>query len=717
MEFKMKRALSIFLIFSLVFSSLLITSCKNKEEEKEVVTGVDGRTVFVYSSSSAELYEPGFSIYIKSAIAADDCIYLVVEKFSNDLSTHEVALQKRSFDGEFVSEFELSSDVNVYSNCFVKNGAFYTLSWANSLMKFDLSTGELTNSILLNSGALGVNECDDGYVVLFAGKIEKFNDNDEVIGTIENDSWEQYYGNTSYYADGDNEYVVSGLGLYPKYYELDFENESSYMVFDTRNLNSEIYGASSNYYFDNTGEYLMDFKNSTMTPLAIWNEMNLQPCKYSDDEPVYIGIDNEHFMQVFNYQNGIAQLVYYTYECDEDFSMREPLVVGGFNCRNDLALNWAIYQFNTSQNEFRAYIEDYSEEFGYSTNSDAASSLASLIQYFNSGNAPDVFYGNFFDYDGFADSGMILNISDYMDDDFENRFSGITESVRNLMMDEDGNCYRIFASYQIEGYFAPASILGDRTDMSLEEVFSLSEELGIMPFDRCVSSDIVHNSVFYSSHDENFTSEELEEILEYAYEYGFVDIFAANPPTLSRVTVNDYLLWDKTIFSLNFLEDDYKETGETFTYIGYPSLEGSVHPIIPFGQMAISSSTEYPEECAKLLYYLLDDEVQFLSFNSSMFPVDNTVLDKYLTYAQDNRNIPEEDYLYASSFEIYTGASEASVESLRSTINHIDCLEYHDWGMSEIIIEEVNSYYTENKPVSVIALSLYSRINVYLSEE
>ena len=49
-------------------------------------------------------------------------------------------------------------------------------------------------------------------------------------------------------------------------------------------------------------------------------------------------------------------------------------------------------------------------------------------------------------------------------------------------------------------------------------------------------------------------------------------------------------------------------------------------------------------------------------------------------------------------------------------IEAVDTVQYFDWGLADIIDDEVNSYFIQNKPVDENAQSLYSRIELYLSE-
>ena len=49
-------------------------------------------------------------------------------------------------------------------------------------------------------------------------------------------------------------------------------------------------------------------------------------------------------------------------------------------------------------------------------------------------------------------------------------------------------------------------------------------------------------------------------------------------------------------------------------------------------------------------------------------------------------------------------------------INSTDMIMAFDWGIKNMIYEEMNAYYRDNVPIENVANALYSRLSVYVSE-
>jgi len=112
--------------------------------------------------------------------------------------------------------------------------------------------------------------------------------------------------------------------------------------------------------------------------------------------------------------------------------------------------------------------------FGYLTSAEAESKTAELIQYFNQGNAPDIFYGETFDYNYFGLNGMVVDMSGYMEND-EAVKNQISDNIMNAFTNEDGSCYRVFSSYMMDGFFGLADNF-ESNDISWDELREMFPE-------------------------------------------------------------------------------------------------------------------------------------------------------------------------------------------------------------------------------------------------
>ncbi len=640
--------------------------------------------------------------------------YVIVQSFPLDSSDVRNTLRCIDKSGTTISETELSAGMNIYVGSDISDGQLLYVTYSGELEKADIKTGEIVSSLPSDNQLCGVYVCNDGYVLLSVGRIDKYDKEDRLIASIENPDWCYYNGYRTFYSDNGKYYLLSDTGFRWKYYELDFDNSTSRMIYDPTAEDPYVLSCSGKYIFDEDGEYLIDFKDSKKISLAKWSEMDLMPPQYTRSNPNYIGVDNDSFLQIYNYDNGTAQLVIYNYEEGVDYNDRTVITVGGFNCRYDLPLNWAIYRYNTSQTEYRVVIEDYSDEFGWDSAEQAISQRAALLKYFSEGNTPDIFYGDYFDYDSLAESGEVLDMNQYMSDELHDRLEGITPSIRRLMIMDNGECYRLFSSYQIEGYISSFDI---GKDQSIDDVIKLAYDNNVSLISNESASSLAKHAIQFSLCDSGpFNVQDIQHILEYAFEFGYQDSTEITGSELNGITVNDYLLWNANVYSVLRMYDIVRDCKTDFVYVGYPTLSGSKHVIIPFGQVAVSSSADHPEECVSFISYLLDDEVQDLNNLGCYIPVNDKSMRKMVDYSLSHSSIPEEDYEYYLYLSIQNEIDDKTADCFYDLIDSVDTVRYYDWGVEGIITEEIETYYTQDKTAEQIADVLYSRLKVYVQE-
>lgn len=716
MHYKKYRLVSIFMLAIMVLNMLLFAACNKPETASSEVNDADSRISHHYSSRSVDLFKKDWETYAYNAIEYQGKYYVVTVRYPIDLESNDmfnVVLTKISASGEIESEIELNRNINYYVGSDIVDGRFFYVTMDGKLEAIDLDTGELIFSEQHDSTLCGVCAGEDCYVVLAVGHIYKYNYDNQLIATIDNDEWSYYNSYRSYYEADGKSYLIADSDFGWKYYELDFDEKSSNLVYDPCIDNTTVVSCSGNCVFDSKGEYCLDLENSLSRPLALWSETDLQPPVYTDADPVYIAVDDNAFLQIYNYQNGIAQLVIYSYEITSDYSDRTILTVGGYNCNYDIMLQNAIYRFNTSQDEYRVVIEDYNDQFSFNSYSGAAAATAALIQYFNDGNAPDIFYGEAFDYNSFADSNMTLDIAEYISPDLQEKIDSFTPNIRDLMFDNNGKCYRLFSSYQLQSYF---SAYTEDNDITLSELTELSEELGIVPYYNAFAMNITENIIkFAVQNGKSFDVDDYREILEFAFTYGY-DINDYTGSVSGMTDASSSLLFDLSLYSVFELEDVVKHEEKPLIWVGNPSLDSSFHVINTFGEVAISSSTEYPEACCDFIACLFDDDVQDLANFSSMIPVVDPIMHKMLDYAQDHSLVADEDISYYNYISFEDECSPETVSLFLESVSSADSVRYYDWGLSAIIDEEVTSYYRDGKPVDEIASSLKSRIDLYLAE-
>ena len=710
MECKCRKIISILLALFILSSNICLTSCSSDEEDKVV----NGRSCNVYDGTTTEIYTENGYNEILSAFYSDGYYYAVVFCIRR-IGDNTTTLYRINQAGDIESSQELPVSYNQYAASDSYDGKFYYTTYDDRVEMLDLDSGEITQSDRMDSNILGVQVTSSNIYVLYQGRIMQYDYDWNVTGSIDNLEWSFYNMNKPVYEHEGKLYAIAGDFSAQTYYELDFENSSSETVFNPRSAGydyaAEYYGQ---YMFDKNGEYLLDLDDFTRITLADWNGINMPPpsyntlCKYS-------AIDNEHFIVCYNYDVGLCEMQIYTYNPDEDYSDKEAIVIGGFDCRDDVALNWAVYNFNTSQDEYRAYIEDYTIEFGWDGVGDVMDQQAALIQYFNEGNAPDIYYGDEFDYELFANNGTTIDMSQYLGEEFTSKMNTVTPSIRNLMINEDGSCNRLFAGYQMGGFIGVSSIVGDEQEVSIQDIEAMKDLTGGYVYNGELAEYIASEALMSSVSTANYSEEDIERILQYAYDYG-LEGFPNYYDDFSVATKDYYLLWHFSFFDLYYVEQAITGIRDRLTFIGYPTLDDSIHLVDPFGQMAVSSSAEHPEKCVELALHLFDENVQMACVTQCLVPVNDTVLENWFADSMNHRNISSDDIGYQLTIKQIPEVSQETVDDFRAAINSADAVSCNDSGLYCIIYEEVESYYSQGKPVGEIAKSLHSRINLYLSE-
>ena len=168
-----------------------------------------------------------------------------------------------------------------------------------------------------------------------------------------------------------------------------------------------------------------------------------------------------------------------------------------------------------------------------------------------------------------------------------------------------------------------------------------------------------------------------------------------------------------------FLPDSYRDMcincGTDLIYVGYPSLYGASHPLIPEAPMGISSGTEYPEACVDFLRFLYSDEVQSSIVEKGLIPSSADYIQKICEYSLDPDSVSADDPL-ASIVREWQAVPREMLDNYMRVLDQCDCVRMIDWSLMNIINEEIDSYETSGKTPEQIAESLGARLDLYVAE-
>lgn len=701
-------------LFSIIIILLCVTlcSCSQKNNEPDVVHRAYTSVDILFSTESD-------TISIRNVIKRDSEYYVLTQETNESDTGFEemIRIHKVSGDGTITESIDGPDDINYYVSMDItaQNELFY-VTMDNKAKAFDLDSGETTTLVESSEPLCGIISCEDGYVLMQIGKICKYGNDGSIKSIVENPEWKNYTGTRVYYEYEDESYLLAGESFASAYYRVDFDNSGSECIYSPYQENRAVRGISGQFFFDIDGLYKLD--QGEQVVLAKWNDIDLMPRRFTTGgDPLYFASDEDRFAIAYNYNGPIAELVIYEYDPSANIEDREPIVIGGYNCRNDDMLNWAVYKFNTSQDRYRAIIEDYAIDYGGEDITESAALEADLIKRFNEGDCPDIFYGNEFDYEALYSSGITESINPYLQDE-DDLLSGVTDSIRQLMIDSEGDCYRLFPCYAMQGYVTDLDLYESRSDMTIEDVNKLAEERNVRALypeaDLTILYSIIQGAI---DHGDISSENDIESLLYYAVTNGYPYGSFYNSPSDTAYTVNENVIVKSTIFSLSEFYSSEISNDSRLQFVGIPGVTDSYHVVVPGGQMALSSGASNPEACVDLMTLMIcDAEIQRLSFCNWMLPVNESILDECISYSVDQESVPEDDTFYRIYLNYQDDISEESVEDLLRAVDSADTVLSYDWGLMSIIENELYTYHNSGKSIEETAESLFNRLTLYREE-
>lgn len=565
---------------------------------------------------------------------------------------------------------------------------------------FNQKSGEVEAYLKPDFQATCYAPLNDGFVLLGSAKIAQYDHNRQLVRTIDMKTPE--YGELMFFEQNQHYYVHEMVGGRTTYYEVKFDIGTTQRIVGEQEISAMglFYGQ---YVFDNHGEYRIDFSNLQTKTLAKFSDMDFRPPKKTCVHREYIPLNDTHFVREYMYADGTAELLLFTYDPSIDYSKSENIVIGGYNISASDALKWAVYNFNTSQNDYRAVLVDYSEQFGFDDPKDAQKQRLALMKYFQEGHAPDMFFGYyFFDYEYMGKSGMVLDMRPYIENDDVFSFSEFSPSVEKMLNQKD-HIYQLFAGYSLNGLIGIHDIWTDDTDVSIFDLYDMAQSKNAIAY-YSTAEEIVIEALGYNFKElwseyrnrPEQLHEEIHRLLEIAYEIGGEDVLGVSYDELQNEKV---LLTPLMITGLRAYEMQVDGSECSLDFVGYPSLSGAVHLINPNDLVAISASGKHPDICWSIIREMFTEEAQEQVAISGTIPVHDKVLQNQCEEAANQKE-----------------TNPHIVDDFLRMAYSADTIVTYDWGVTDIIRDEVSSYYTQNRSIDQITNTLIERLNLYYEE-
>lgn len=720
------------LLIVIVVASLLLCSCSKSEEviETESASEIGSTTIENLCYNSTVVNLPDMSMVIDTQYL-EGAYYVFTKVYAKDYSDYHNELIEIK-DGVIQNTTVFDIDFIAAKMCDQNTVAM--ISGGNAII-YDLNTSTVTNQSVIDgftpnyySSILALS--DDGFVVAFDGNVILYDMDCNIVKRIG-------FSDITDVVDYFDGYLVLNQ-INPVAYNVDWDSNSVSFVGSVLGdfSSSEVWGkfVSGRYVFDDVSHdvYKIDNQDLSKTLCISGTNTLLYPGAPGTDDGVFIGIDDERYVVLHNSNVFNVELVIVEVDLDLNMSDREEIVLGGTNFAGSLYLDYLQYLYNSSQNEYRLVLDDYDlriEEAG-----SVEAFQLELMKDLSEGKTPDIYFGNFYDYNYLGRNGYVVDLVPLFESDSEISIEDLQPSVRNMIVNSDGTCYQLMSGYYVNGMVGLEDYFPS-SEVSIYDLNDLPQDINLYLGES--SSNLLDDALIYSIEEiveQNYkntgtydiTEEQLIDLIEYAVNYGCSpDAYLSSGSSFYTDVLDSTVLLSKDAYMISqfqMFRSDSLCAGKKLTFVGYPSLYGSVHLANPEALMAISSSTEHLDACWMFVKCLLSEEMQVEQISSSnqRYPVVTKVMENY-KYWIDNSSLLSADNLYKRAVKNLTPWNDGVVtdkdwEVYCEYAQVADTLIVRDFGLQAIVEQELADYYSANKSIEDIAKSMCIRINLYYHE-
>lgn len=389
-----------------------------------------------------------------------------------------------------------------------------------------------------------------------------------------------------------------------------------------------------------------------------------------------------------------------------------------------IQLSRLVSAFNDSSPDCKIDILDYSVY----DNADAPDQgLTRLNLDILSGKGPDIielsaFYPNFY-----SSKGLLQDLGPFLESE-ENL--GLNESLLRLL-EYNGGIYELVPAYDIYTLCGDESVVGSSGNLSLEQFYRLADAYGLpallgpgMTRSEFIQWYLVFESslVDYDRGSCNFTGSDFVKMLE---------LSASLPESTPDNTENLFaeLYTGSCLLALTGMSSDpvgtvaYLDTifsGDA-RFVGFPTAEGSGTVIEPVLRLGMASGSDSKEQVWDFFSFLLSETVQTDRQLSPGFPAVEDALDiriqELSEHYQDGKM-----KLYTSYQDIPIEISGNPADSITREkliyLSHsIDGFTQPDQAILDIVLFEIEAFYSGAATAREAAERIQSRAGIYLSEQ
>lgn len=534
------------------------------------------------------------------------------------------------------------------------------------------------------------------------------NDNGEVVQRIEESALQiikTKEGDVLILAQSDSEYTVLKI------------NEGTWNLSSIYNVSNSAYGFFSSSvlgydfcYYNLDGIYGCSYNQESESLILDWNDFNI-----SDDERFSVFLSQEGDIICLGEQQHIVMF----YKNDSDASQGDVeealdnvVSLKLATIEPSVILTERINNFNSSNSEYIIEVVDYSR-YG-SPEDEYNQSIEKLNTEIIAGNAPDIIDLHAFAsmYSAYVEQGVLLDINSLLTSDNDIDSGDLSEILKKL--ETQGGIYQISPFFNITTVVAATSVFEDASNFTLSELKSRFPQGG-QTFANMGRNDFLELILQYVQPqvDEYFESNEFKDLLEYSAM--FPDEVSPDDfvPSSQLISNGDAFFIVETLTNFANYQQYVEIFGEDINFIGFPTDSGGVSCLVLTQPLGITTTSENIDIAWSFLKTLLDPAYQerISCDTNEGFPISKIAMESFINNSMNFSYIDE-------SGEITTDLSveQKQVDMILNTIDSSVVKLDTDTTIVEIVLEEVQPYFSAEKTVSDVTNIIRNRVQTYLNE-
>lgn len=481
---------------------------------------------------------------------------------------------------------------------------------------------------------------------------------------------------------------------------------------------------------DYAGVFRLDLELNMRVEVASWHAIDVPPSASVYNMPKHIIMNEDTILRVVQAivpgrSDELCLMIHRDINPNAD---KKTLTIGGYGVTQGDLLNYAVYLYNTGDYDYRIELVEYNDKYRYEDNESLRQANLKIITDMSEGNGDDMLAGIFFDFDTLGRSGTVLDIMSIATSDPDFETDDILPSVLELLKSGD-KLYQIAPSFTISGFVGYSELLTSLHPMTIDQMTQVAGSLADNQYliANSVRSNLASLAIQYRLEDFmtedgkfDISTEELEAILTYADAFGIPDDYSgqlaiSNP---SSAYVTEKLLLIDAFINSPYDYNQYNQIGnQEMRFYGIPSLYDSARICAPRDLLAISAASEDPEACWEFIKLLFSLEAQQRAMLEDCIPVTIIAFEEQIQKAMDPSLMTPDDKVAAMFSNTPKPMSPETAEQYRDCVDSLNAINCYNVEIGNILWEEYNSYFYDDKPIQDVRATLNSRINLYLAEQ